>query len=590
MENQALEKSNRDIHGASRNSKPTQHAPPLFIVPFSWPLACIRVGIEILKTNFMKNRARYFYFLSLSLRMALVSLPFFLCASASHASGQDEPNPYEVLGVSKNAPAKEIQRAYRRLAMKYHPDVNKTPDAEVQFMAAARAYEILSDPDSRAAYDRDGVSRPSNSGYRENSRVGADELGGLYSNDRWTYHRGSHRFYDNRTGIWFTFNTTWIRFESSDGWILNLNCGRYHSPSMDGEWNPDDSTGWHRTTYLGNQPTLIPINPKTGFPRSAKYTPRTISDASDLFDESFNPVHVLNERHERGKPRTEILEKLNRLEWTPERTEDFVERALAHIVIFYHPDMRALSPIVGASMKALLDNPEVIKHPQIMTAFVQSISDDDFEYFIGEIFLQEAWLHHPNASQWLTSFFQSKLKTKRFFRQLFARYKSNLAQFRVEFERIHPVLKKAGISRQAIDSLILGLSSHYDVPGFQAFKEILQDFVKQSEFTQLIAHYDSKYSEHMKKFLSWYGEHIDQRTAHVFLHALSMPGVSRSDYYTSPPDGSERVFNQAAYDADRMETANNRIGYIERSLRPQDSAASPQCKGSLRGMGESTKP
>jgi molecular chaperone DnaJ len=63
---------------------------------------------------------------------------------------------YEVLGIPRDAPAAEIKRAFRRLAMEYHPDRNKAPDAEAKFKQANAAYEILSDPEKRARYDRFG--------------------------------------------------------------------------------------------------------------------------------------------------------------------------------------------------------------------------------------------------------------------------------------------------------------------------------------------------------------------------------------------------------------------------------------------------
>jgi len=65
---------------------------------------------------------------------------------------------YAALGVAKNASQEEIQRAYRKLARKYHPDVNKTPDAEEKFKDIGEAYEVLKDPDKRAKYDRYGVA------------------------------------------------------------------------------------------------------------------------------------------------------------------------------------------------------------------------------------------------------------------------------------------------------------------------------------------------------------------------------------------------------------------------------------------------
>ncbi len=63
---------------------------------------------------------------------------------------------YEVLGVSKNATKQEIKRAYRKLAKQYHPDRNKAPDAEEKFKEIKEAYEILSDEQKRANYDRFG--------------------------------------------------------------------------------------------------------------------------------------------------------------------------------------------------------------------------------------------------------------------------------------------------------------------------------------------------------------------------------------------------------------------------------------------------
>ncbi len=63
---------------------------------------------------------------------------------------------YEVLGIDKSADESTIKKAYRKLAMKYHPDVNKEDGAEEKFKEINEANEVLSDPDKRARYDRYG--------------------------------------------------------------------------------------------------------------------------------------------------------------------------------------------------------------------------------------------------------------------------------------------------------------------------------------------------------------------------------------------------------------------------------------------------
>ncbi|BBA70839.1 DnaJ C-terminal domain-containing protein [Geobacter sulfurreducens] len=82
---------------------------------------------------------------------------------------------YAILGVSKNATQEEVQRAYRKLARKYHPDINKAGDAEEKFKRINEAYEVLSDPDKRATYDqlgRDWNGRHGTQGYQGSDNAG----------------------------------------------------------------------------------------------------------------------------------------------------------------------------------------------------------------------------------------------------------------------------------------------------------------------------------------------------------------------------------------------------------------------------------
>jgi molecular chaperone DnaJ len=82
---------------------------------------------------------------------------------------------YEVLGVNKDCAEDELKKAYRRLAMKWHPDRNPdNPKAEEHFKEAKEAYEILSDASKRAAYDQFG-----HAGVDPQAAAGAGGMGGF---------------------------------------------------------------------------------------------------------------------------------------------------------------------------------------------------------------------------------------------------------------------------------------------------------------------------------------------------------------------------------------------------------------------------
>ncbi|MBC7223548.1 MAG: molecular chaperone DnaJ [Anaerolineae bacterium] len=86
---------------------------------------------------------------------------------------------YEILGVPRDATEQEIKKAYRRLARQYHPDVNKSPEAEARFKEINEAYQVLSDPEKRAAYDRFGHAGLSGAGVFGDFGFGDFGFGGI---------------------------------------------------------------------------------------------------------------------------------------------------------------------------------------------------------------------------------------------------------------------------------------------------------------------------------------------------------------------------------------------------------------------------
>ncbi|MDH3386822.1 MAG: DnaJ domain-containing protein [Gammaproteobacteria bacterium] len=95
---------------------------------------------------------------------------------------------YQILGVSRGADPSDIKKAYRKLARKYHPDVNKAANAEEKFKEVNEAYEVLKDADKRQAYDRFGADwkhgqQFDEAGYGDGFRGGSYSTGGISGGD-----------------------------------------------------------------------------------------------------------------------------------------------------------------------------------------------------------------------------------------------------------------------------------------------------------------------------------------------------------------------------------------------------------------------
>lgn len=106
---------------------------------------------------------------------------------------------YQILGIKRDASQEDVKRAYRKLARKYHPDVNKDPDAENKFKDVGEAYEVLKDPEKRAAYDKFGSNWKEGQDFKPppNWDAGFEFSGGGYTG---TDHGGFSDFFEELFG------------------------------------------------------------------------------------------------------------------------------------------------------------------------------------------------------------------------------------------------------------------------------------------------------------------------------------------------------------------------------------------------------
>ncbi|MEJ7625998.1 MAG: DnaJ C-terminal domain-containing protein [Ferruginibacter sp.] len=100
---------------------------------------------------------------------------------------------YKILGISKNASADDIKKAYRKLARQYHPDTNKESNANKKFQEINEANEVLSDPENRKKYDKYGKDWQHSDKFEQAGRGGQQDFGGGFGGQ---FHGGDEGFSD----------------------------------------------------------------------------------------------------------------------------------------------------------------------------------------------------------------------------------------------------------------------------------------------------------------------------------------------------------------------------------------------------------
>jgi len=308
---------------------------------------------------------------------------------------------YQVLGVARNASQEEIKKAYRKLAVQYHPDKNPGDKiAEEKFKQINEAHQILSNPSERAYYDQFGSSgRGPRWGGTTETGSGWNPYGGWEDNSN-GFRRdspgagatGLHELrpgvlYDPTTGVEYQWDPSNERFYGKDQ--------TYYSPDGKRFW-------WNGRPYGAADDARF--EPDPGRRQGAFYrvprAPTTHSSASELFDRLLDPKNL--------ESRGALVERARRLDWTPEITKDFVERASLLIDSTEWPGGLALD---GSSlayteknrlkMKALLDLPFIKEHPQVVDRFIQASRVHALDgLFFRDYLNQPEWKSSPHALRW----------------------------------------------------------------------------------------------------------------------------------------------------------------------------------------------
>ena len=196
----------------------------------------------------------------------------------------NEKDYYEILGVSKDATSRDIQKAFQQKARKLHPDVNKEPDAEEKFKEVSEAYAVLSDEQKRARYDamRSGnpfagapTASPYGGGYAGNTGYGNPFEGGFPFGGAWGQQRRGQAAYNPENGANVVVDIKLDAKEAKGGARKTVRYTRFDTcghcggsgsvssehahtcPSCGAELICDASTAATSCPYCGN-PTVVP--------------------------------------------------------------------------------------------------------------------------------------------------------------------------------------------------------------------------------------------------------------------------------------------------------------------------------------------
>lgn len=147
---------------------------------------------------------------------------------------------YKVLGIAKGASDDEIKKAYRKMALKYHPDKNKAKDAEEKFKQIAEAYDVLSDPKKKEVFDKYGEE-----GLKGGmGNPGAPSGGGQHT---YTFHGDPHETFR----MFFGDENPFASFFSTGGGTGNIHSFSFGGDPMDIDQDPFGGMGFNQMGQMG---------------------------------------------------------------------------------------------------------------------------------------------------------------------------------------------------------------------------------------------------------------------------------------------------------------------------------------------------
>ncbi|KAI9062530.1 DnaJ-domain-containing protein [Trametes sanguinea] len=321
-----------------------------------------------------------------------------------------ETEYYDLLGVSPDVDDTELKKAYRRQAIKYHPDKNPSPDAEEKFKEISKAYQILSDPNLRAVYDKNGAKMVDKEG-----GVGMEDAAGFFANvfggERFKDYIGEISLMKEMTSVATTMMSEEEKAEierEMNGGATPTSPGVAPTPPTPTPASPKPQPADHTTvpeTSLHPRPRLPRPPPPASAPATPGAGPETpLSASAKSPASSSNPnlkdkdkeLHRADkgEREAQGakkrgsKLTPEQKKKLQELE--EERRKAMEER----IETLTKKLVERLRPFVEAKRPGDKDDPETIAFEQKMRREADDLKLESFGvellHTIGNIYMMKA--------------------------------------------------------------------------------------------------------------------------------------------------------------------------------------------------------